>query len=648
MTKQIYSILIFFLMFCASSISVGQQSDFTTPKNASKKTKESYKKAYSYILQRDYNAAIKEFSKLIRKDPKFVNSYIQMGYIYESHKDFDKAEGFFNKALELAPDYNPKIYLALGRIAMNKKDYPEVDKQLSKFLSYDKLHPNLIKIATKRLGDARFIPKAIKNPVKFEPLNLGENINSENREYFPSVTLEEELVYTVLFGKGNQGQEDLFMSRKSDSVWSKGRGISAVNTDDNEGAQSISADGKFLVYTVCNRKEDYGSCDLYFSRKINNKWTAPENIGSPVNSAEWESQPSISPNGDAIYFVRGGTRGQGHKDLFITKLQEDGTWGTPENIEELNTLDNESSPCLHPDGKTLYFSSDGYPGMGGFDLYVSRKVDGKWTEPKNLGYPINTAGQEEALAVNRKGSIAYLASDREGGFGSLDIYGFKLPDFALPVPVTFVRGITLDAQKNAPLSAYVEIVNIKTKKVLAKIKTKKDGEFTLCMPVGEYALNAWRDGYLFFSANYSLTEVESLDKSFRLKANLQPLVFTQNDSMNIIREPIVLENVFFTTASFVLESDSRIELDKLKKLLDENPDMHIQLNGHTDNVGKPEDNLVLSDNRAKAVVEYLIAEGIAADRLSAKGFGETKPRFGNDSETGRAGNRRTEFIVLSQ
>lgn len=640
-------LFIFSLLLLNLSVVLGQKA-YTTARDASKKTKDIYKKAYAYTTQRDYKSAIKELEKLTRKDPTFVNSYIELGYIHEHQKSYDKAVSYFNKALELAPDYNPKVYMALGRIAMVKKNYPEVEKQLTKFLSYDKNHPNLVKIATKRLGDAQFRPKALANPVPFNPENLGKNINSANRDYFPSITLEDELVYTVQIGHGQMGQEDLYISKQGENGWEKSHPIPNINTKENEAAQSISADGKLLVFTVCNRPEDYGSCDLYYSRKVKGKWTAPRNIGSTINTRNWESQPSIAPNGDAIYFVRGGTKGQGHKDLYVSRLQKDGTWGTPENIKELNTLYNESAPCIHPDGQTMYFSSDGHPGMGGFDLFVSKKQeDGTWGTPENLGYPINTPKQEEALAVNRKGSIAYMASDRDGGFGSLDIYSFELPSHAQPAPVTYVNGIVLDAETMGTLSAEVEIVDLKTQKVFAQLKTPPSGDFVVCLPTGTYALNARKDGYLFFSANYDLNEAKSLDLAYALEARLQPVVFKgDGEDKKVIRQPIVLENVFFETASAALKDNSKTELDKLKALLDENPAMKIQLNGHTDNVGQPEDNMTLSNNRAIAVMEYLIQQGITKERLSAKGFGETKPRFPNDTKEGRAGNRRTEFVVL--
>lgn len=642
-----YILFLVVFMFTKAVVLVGQ-SDYTTPITASKKTKEAYRKAYVYILQRDYKSAKKDLNKLMKKDPTFVNSYIQLGYISEAEGDFEKAKEFFKKSLELAPDYYPKAYMNLGRIGMKEKAYEDVVKNLTKFLTYDEMHPNLKSKAKKRLGDAKFRPKALANPVAFEPKNLGTNINSDDREYFPSITLEDELVYTVQIGQGQQGQEDLYRSQCVDNEWKERQPIVDVNTSENEGAQSISADGKLLVFTVCNRREDYGSCDLYFSKKVNGKWTKPKNIGTPINTKHWESQPTIAPNSDAIYFVRGGARGQGNKNIFISRLQADGSWGTPENVSELNTPYNESSPSMHPDGKTLYFSSDGHPGMGGLDLFVTRmQEDGTWGLPENLGYPINTEKEEEALAVNRKGTLAYLASDRLGGYGSMDLYSFELPEAARPSAVTYINGITLSAETDLPLTAAVEIVDLKTGKVVVQLKTPRNGTFIACLPVGQYALNAKKDGYLFFSANYDLTEEKSLDLGYRLEAKLQPIVYKSDDpTKKTIREPIVLENVFFATASAKLKPESKIELDELKAFLDKNKTLHIQLNGHTDNVGKPADNLMLSDARAKAVMEYLINQGIDKKRLKAKGFGETKPRHGNDSVSGRAANRRTEFEVL--
>lgn len=642
--RIIYCLLSVFLL--TSCGAWAQKANYTTTKTASKRTKESYKKAYAYIKARDYDAAIKALEKIAKKDPTFVNTYVELGNVYEAAGDLEQAISSFERLVEIAPDYNPKVYLALGRLELKQENYPAVEKHMEKFLSYDKLHPNLVRIAKKRKAIAQFRPKALANPVPFEPKNLGPTVNSAAREYFPSLTLEGELVYTRQIGEGRKGQEDLYSSSQTDQGWAEGRPLPNVNTSENEGAQSISADGRLLVFTVCNRPEDYGSCDLYYSRKVNGRWSEPKNMGAPINTGNWESQPSIAPNSDGLYFIRGGARGQGNKDLYYSDLQEDGTWSEPQPIKELNTVDDESAPHLHPDGQTLYFSSNGHAGMGGLDLFVSKKqADGTWGKPENLGYPINTKEQEEALAVDRMGTLAYLASNRVGGLGSLDLYSFELPTAARPAAVTYVKGRTIDAKTGKAISAGIELVDLKTQQVVAKCRTGKDGSFFLCLPTGNYALSASREGYLFFSAHYELTEIASLKAPFQLEAALQPIeIATAEKLVNVA--PIVLENVFFATASAKLEAASKAELNRLKNLLDNYPKMRIQLRGHTDNVGEAADNLSLSEARAQAVKSYLIEQGIAAERLEAKGYGETQPRGTNETPEGRAGNRRTEFLVL--
>ncbi|MCH2046234.1 MAG: tetratricopeptide repeat protein, partial [Saprospiraceae bacterium] len=416
-----------------------QAQDYITTRNAPKKAKEAFVEANNHLALNDYANATKGLQKVLKKYPNFINAQLVLGDTYRRQKQYDKAKIHFQKAIELDPDYEPKIYYILGGIAMDSKEYETAEKQFKKFLTYEKINDKLRKKAEKYKGDVIFRPKALANPVPFTPKNMGDQINSTGRDYFPSITADEGLfVYTRQMDPSRSGQEDLYLSQKKDGVWQKSVPL-PINTKENEAAQSISADGKLLVFTVCNRREDFGSCDLYFSENINGIWTLPRNLGSSINSGSWESQPSVAPNSDAIYYTRGGTRGQGHKDLMVSYKQADGTWGKAERITSLNTPFDESAPCIHPDGKTLYFSSNGYPGMGGVDLFMTRlQADGTWSEPINLGYPINTEKAEEALSVNLNGDVAYLASDREGGFGSLDIYTFEMPEKMRPKPVTYV------------------------------------------------------------------------------------------------------------------------------------------------------------------------------------------------------------------
>ncbi|MCP4440796.1 MAG: OmpA family protein [Aureispira sp.] len=633
-----------FLLIFSSALSA---QDYITTKTAPQKLRDSYKKAYSYTQGADLAKGRKELLKIIKKYPTFINAYLVLGETYRAENKLDKTVEYFEKAIEIAPDYDARIYYSIGKIAMIQEKYAEANDQFTKFLSYPKKSEELDKKAKKMLGDAKFRPTALANPVEFEPVNMGENINSERRDYFPSITADENVfVYTVQKGQGRSAQEDLHMSVQKDGKWQKSIPIPGINTNENEAAQSISADGKLLVFTVCNRPEDFGSCDLYFSIKINNKWTKPQNLGQPINSKGWESQPSVAPNGDAIYFTRGGARGQGHKDIYVSHLQKDGTWGSPINIKELNTPFNEGAPYIHPDGQTLYFSSNGHAGMGNFDLFISKKqVDGTWSTPKNLGYPINSPKAEEALAVQLDGKLAYIASDRDGGMGSLDIYQFTLPQDLRPDAATYAKARVIDAKTKKSLIASLEIVDLETGKPFVQSLTDRDGEFVVCLPIGkDYSLNVNKKSYLFHSENFALKESSNKDEPLLLLIELQRI----EDKPTINTKPIILKNVFFATGSAKLKDISKTELNKLKELLEQQPKLKIQINGHTDNVGDDKDNLTLSNNRAIAVKTYLEEQGIAADRLTAKGFGEEKPIDSNETPKGRANNRRTEFVVVPQ
>jgi outer membrane protein OmpA-like peptidoglycan-associated protein len=646
-----FLIITFFLFFLTRS----EGQDFLTTKDVSTKIKDEFGLAYKEFTTSNFDKSIKKLEKIIKKSPKFINAYQLMGDCYIEKKNWKEATLYLSKAVALGPDYEPRIYYTLGQIAMEQELYVEARTQFEKFLKYPAKNEALDNRAKKSLADAIFRPDALSKPVKFEPINMGANINSQYRDYFPSITADENtLIYTVQIGDLRSGQEDLYRSLKKNGEWTKAEPIPNINTSENEAAQSVSADGKFLVFTVCNRKGDFGSCDLYFSERINGRWTTPKNIGAPINSAGWESQPSVAPNADAIYFTRGGARGQGDKNLMVSKRKDDGSWAEPQAVTELNTPYDDCAPCIHPDGQTLYFSSAGHAGMGALDLYVSRmRADGTWDKPSNLGYPINTAQNEEALAVALSGNLAFIASDRPGGFGSLDIYSFEMPLENRPNAVTYVRGFVYDASTKMPLSkTNVEIYDLNSDKLFTKTKTDADGEFLLCMPLGrDYSLNVKKQKYLFYSDNFALKEVRNQQNPFLLDIPLQPVLETSTviDTTKKPKEgvPVILKNVFFATGSAELRPESQAELNRLKQLMDENPQIKIRINGHTDNEGSDSENLQLSDRRAKSVRDYLILKGIAANRLDSKGYGETLPIADNSSPLGRQQNRRTEFVVIN-
>lgn len=640
-----------FSLFCFSflffSFSVGAQ---TTLQNGSKKLKKAFHEANQLIIMGEEDKAIKELEKLIKKNPDFVNALLVLGDVYRHRKDWERSQEYFGRAAQVAPDYDPKVFVALGQVYLEDEKYTEAAESLRRFLSYPQKSPELKLRAEKFLGDAEFRPKALANPLPFEPKALGEEINTRGMEYFPSLTADgQTLVYTYQDNKAARQNEDLYQSRKdAQGNWTKGKPVPGINTPENEGAQSISADGKLLVFTVCNRPEDFGSCDLYFSELVQGRWTAPRNIGQPINSAAWESQPSVAPNSEAIYFTRG-NRG-GTKNIYVSYRQKDRSWGNPQLLEELCTAYNEHSPFIHPDNQTLYFASDGHPGMGQSDFFLSRRqADGSWGKPQNLGVPINTPAAEQALVIDFRGNTAYFSSDKYSG--NLDIYSFDLHESLRPQPVTYVQAKVIDAKTRKPLPAQLGFQEHGTDSLFLSSQTDAQGEFLVCLPMGkDYGLQVEKKGYIFHSERFALEGSHVFEKPLLLEIALMPIqkepAKGQAPSDTSERKPIRLQNIFFETASAKLLPSSKTELNKLVELLTENASLRIEIHGHTDSQGSEQSNLKLSEERAASVKYYLIEAGIDAKRLQSKGFGQSKAIASNETAEGRAKNRRTEFIIL--
>jgi outer membrane protein OmpA-like peptidoglycan-associated protein len=374
---------------------------------------------------------------------------------------------------------------------------------------------------------------------------------------------------------------------------------------------------------------------------VGGKWTEPKNIGPPVNTPHWESQPAFAADGRTVYFASNRPRGAGGIDIWKTKIDDDDRFSVPENIgPPINTPGDEVSPFIHPDGKTLYFASDGHLGMGGKDIFVSRLMDNnQWSEPQNLGYPINTIGDELNLIVNAKGNIAYFSSDKEGGFGGMDLYWFELDESIRPQSVTYLKGRVFDQKDRRPIEAVVELYDLSTGELFSSIKSDVvNGEFLVCIPTNNsYALNVNKTGYLFFSENFDLVGVHSETEPYHKDIPLK--------NINV-GEIVVLKNVFFDTDKFDLKAESILELNKLVDLLKQNKSIKIEIGGHTDNQGSQAHNKTLSQNRAKAVYEYLISKNIDKSRLTYQGYGVEKPVATNDTPQGRTLNRRTEFKII--
>jgi outer membrane protein OmpA-like peptidoglycan-associated protein len=395
-----------------------------------------------------------------------------------------------------------------------------------------------------------------------------------------------------------------------------------------------------LTYAAFGRAGGRGNFDIYFSYREKDKWGAPQN-GGAINSDQWDSQPCLSPDKKQLYFASRRIGGYGGSDIYVCNLLPNGNWSLPINLgPTVNTATDEQCPFIHADNQTLFFTSSGWPGYGDDDLYyVKKQPDGKWGNPVNLGYPINTIDREGTLYIAADGKTAYYAGERSDSRGGLDIYSFELREDMRPVKTLWVKGKVSDNKTKQGLVSTVELIDIKNNTVISNVQTDAGGNYFTTLPVGkDYAFNVNKKGYLFYSDNFLLSQ-RSPDSIYEKNIALFPI---EKDAS------IVLKNLFFETNKFNLKTESQAELDKLVQLLNDNPTLKIEISGHTDSIGKAPDNLKLSQSRAKAVVDYLVSKKIAAARLTSKGFGSTKPVANNKTEEGRALNRRTEMKVLSQ
>lgn len=632
------AVISFFILFLISSpfYSSGQHS-----KNA--KAIRLYDKALQLYDQREYMLTMKQLGEVLKEDSTFAEAYLLRGDLFSDLKQPEQAIPEYKKALAIDSAIFPPAYYIIANLQFSLENYTEAKANYLKYLSF---HPKgqveLSKVSNNLpLCDYRL--KMMANPVPFNPVNVGDAVNTNGYEYINSVSVDEEQMYFTRRGADRRDNESFFESHKENGKWSLATELGEpINTPGNEGALCLSPDRMSFYLTCCSRYDSYGSCDLYTSQRHGNQWTEPKNLGKTVNSTAWDSQPCLSSDGRTLYFVSSRKGSKGGSDIFCTVMQSDGSWNSPVNLgDSINTPADEMAPFIHADGRTLYFSSEGHPGMGGADLFVSRMdINGNWTKAVNIGYPVNTKGDEINLVINAGGDAAYISSDKEGGFGNIDIYRFQLPKEARPQPVSYVEGRVFDKRDQHPLGASFELIDLATNRIIVRSTSDAvTGEFLLCLPTDhDYALNVTCQGYLFFSKNFSLTNGSGKENPQQLDIPMQPVS---------VGETVILHNIFFGTDQFELKPESIAELDKLVEFMQRNTTMTIEIGGHTDNTGAEQHNNDLSEQRALAVYNYLVEHGIVKERLTYKGYGKSKPIDTNDTPEGRANNRRTEFSVVS-
>lgn len=634
------TILFFILLVFTATLTNAQWYD---PDKVNTQASTLYNLAYTQAGGGNYPNAIKLLDEAIEKDPKFVDAYLSLAGVYGEMKNYPHAVTSFEKAFAMDSAYTKYYLLPYSINLAGSGRFQDAMNAVHQFLSINDLNDRSRKAGEYREQTYQFAldykSKLSEKNYVFAPQNMGDSINTQDLEYFPSLTIDGK---KLIFTRRVASNEDFYESDRVDDHWTKARPLAGnINTPDyNEGAQNISQDGQWLIFTGCNFPKGFGSCDLYISYLTKQGWSQPQNMGRNINSEYWESTPSLSPDKRDLYFSSTRPGGFGGNDIWVSHRQEDGKWSKPYNLgPEINTSGNEGTPFIHADNQTLYFNSTGHPGYSDKpDLFVSRKMkDGKWSVPKNLGYPINTIDDEGSMIVTADGKTAYYSSDRMEGKGGLDIYSFTLREDLRPLRTLWVKGKVYDQKTGLGLPSTVELTNLTDGELISKLQTDEEGAYLTTLPVGhDYAFNVHRRGYLFYSENYNISE--TTDSIFKADIPLQPIEANAS---------IVLKNVFFDTKETKLKPESRSELDRVVNLMQENPGMKIIIKGYTDSIGTEAANLELSKGRALSVVNYLISKNVSADRLMHKGMGEQEPIADNSTEAGRAKNRRTELSVVS-
>lgn len=608
----------------------------TTP--IPEKAKEMYQRALKFLQEKDYESATEVLESTLNKYPQYGKAQLTLAELYLQAGQVEKARIAFEKLDEREPELSFRPVWHLAKLAHADQDFQSSKTYWSRLLNVATLPEEIIQEARKGKIDADFALEAKRRPVEFAPVSLGSLVNSKDDEYIPLYNADHsQLIFTRLVdGK----QEDLMSVRFAMGLpLDSARALPPpLNSPSNEGGHTMSQDGRFIIFTACNRADGKGSCDLYSSKFTSAGWSKPENLGSPINTSHWESQPSLSFDGRTLYFTSKRPGGRGGSDIWMSRWMPTGVWSTPIPLDSnVNTPGDEKFPFIHHDDQTLYFTSTGHPGMGKSDLFMARRnSSGSFLLAVNLGYPINSTGEENGLFVTREGQSALMSSERAGGYGRGDLYQFELPVHLRPFLASFVAGSVVDSISGRPIEAQVEIIRLSDQASVFKAQTlPSDGSFLTSLPRGErYALQVQKSGYLFHSQHFDLN-MDTANKRYMVP--LSPI--------RAGRE-VILQNVFFAPNESQLDTFSRAEILKLSDFLRQNMGIRLEIQGHTDDIGSDMANLELSSKRAKSVYDALVVQGVDPKRMSYKGYGESRPISENESQTGKSKNRRTSFVVL--
>lgn len=675
-------------LLLVASLAFGQNVEFAgknfTDKTGLKTALRNIDEGDAYAEINDYVTALELYLKGQAFNPNNAGLNYKIGKCYWLLDNATQSIPYFSKSIELDPVGSGFVYGVLGMAYQANYQFDEAISAFQKARA--RLTPEEKKEKERDLADhidqCNVAKKLMTDTVRVFIDNMGSVINSKYTDYAPIISADQSILmftstrenpYNKKVYDDGEYDENLWISYRTGTTWSPAVEMGVpVNTKDNDATIGLSADGqKLFVFYGKN------GGDIKYSEKKGDVWSNPE-LFDAINSPNGhENSASFSYDGKTVYFSSDNVErvtNYGDHDIFMCQMNEKGKWGKPINLGlTINTDKDEIGVFMHPDGRTLIFASNGHKTMGGYDIFKTEMLpDGTWSEPENLGYPINTPGDERFLVLDGSGTHAYYSSSRKGGFGGSDVYmiTFLGPEKKLnmttennliairsnPIQqevvmeksveiktarLTVVKGVVSDmfATPTKYLDAQIEITDNASGQILfTSTANSVTGKFLIPLPSGKnYGIAVKKDGYLFHSENFDVPETKDYQEVF-LDIKLMPV---QKDAK------IVLRNVFFDTDKATLKPMSYIELDKLAEIMTNNPKMKIEISGHTDNVGTKTYNQRLSQSRAESVVNYLLSKGFSQDRMTFKGYAFDEPIATNDTEEGRAQNRRVEFKIIS-
>lgn len=605
------------------------------------------KRADNLFRQGNYSKALEIYLAAYDKNKEDASVNYHIGACYLKSITKAKAVTYLEKAEDIDPTVEKDLYYLLAQAYHQSLQW---DKAMAAYTSYGDMLPlsevkTMGPVVEQKIQECKIGKELVQKPVKVKIENIGAAINSSYPDYAPVISSDESVLMLTSRRDGSTGgkdkmtgeyDEDVYISNQKSQKWQPVKNVGdPISTKEHDSNIALSNDGqKLLLY-----KDDDGDGNIYESVQKGSKWSVPVMLQTPISTKAHESSASYSPDGRVLYFVSNREGGVGGRDIYYAKLNDKGQWDNITNIGNvINTPLDEEGVFMHPDGKTLYFSSQGHKTMGGFDIFKSTFNEGKWSTPENIGYPINSPDDDLFFVLAASGIRGYYASVKDGGMGDLDIYVINFIDEKPIVYVTILKGTITDAVTGQPLEADIEITDNEKNESVAKFNSNSaTGNYLVSLPSGKnYGIAVNAKGYLFHSENVNIPPSTGYQEIIRDIA-LQKIIVGSKTRLN---------NIFFDYDKATLRNESISELDRLVNLLKNTPGLRIRISGHTDNRGSAEYNKNLSENRAKAVVDYLINKGIAADRLEYKGYGFSSPIAPNDTDEGRQLNRRTEFEIL--